>query len=248
MNALSGKVTMKKTKQLLAEVIEREEICENLLVLAVRPARPLSFEPGQYVKLFVDGVTRRYSIVSAPHEEILEFCIERVPDGEMTTRLWDLRRGDVVGVRTKVKGKLQLDLRFPSHLMIATVTGISPFVSMLRAYLHERRHGHTFFLLHGARCQDEFPYQDELTRLATLRPDLQTYVPSVSRPAEVKNVWWAGETGRVSGLVAKYVTQYGLNPRSTLLYACGHPDMVKEVKKRYQRDGFHVGTERYWKT
>lgn len=246
---------MKKTKRLLAEVVEHQEICENLLVLAVRPAQPLSFEPGQYVKLFVDGITRRYSIVSAPHEEVLEFCIERVPGGEMTGRLWDLRRGDMVGVRTKVKGKLQLDLRVPSHLMIATVTGISPFVSMLRAYLHEERQGHneerqghTFYLLHGARCHDEFPYLDELTHLAALRPNLLKYVPAISRPAEAKNAGWAGETGRVSGLIAKYVAQYGLDPRSTLLYACGHPDMVKEVKKRYGRDGFQVDTERYWKT
>ena len=239
---------MKKTKRLLAEVVERQEICENLLVLAVRPAQPLSFEPGQYIKLFVDGITRRYSIVSAPHEEVLEFCIERVPGGEMTGRLWDLRRGDVVGVRTKVKGKLQLDLRFPSHLMIATVTGISPFISMLRAYLHEERQGHMFYLLHGARCHDEFPYHDELTHLAALRSNLLKYVPAISRPAEAKNAGWAGETGRVSGLIAKYVAQYGLDPRSTLLYACGHPDMVKEVKKRYGRDGFQVDTERYWKT
>jgi len=238
---------MKKKKQMLAEVVERREICDNLLILAVRPSRPLSFAPGQYVKLFVDGIKRRYSIVSAPHEGVLEFCIERVPNGEMTARLWGLRRGDAVGVRTKVKGKLQLDLRFPSHLMIATVTGISPFVGMLRAYLHERRRGHKFYVLHGARGHDEFPYHTELTRLAALRPDLVTYVPTISRPAEARNAGWAGETGRVSGLVGKCVAQYGLDPRSTLLYACGHPGMVREVKKQYRRDGFRVDTERYWK-
>lgn len=238
---------MKKTKQLPAEVIEHREICASLLVLALRPSRPLFFEPGQYVKLFVEGTERRYSIVSAPHEEVLEFCVERVPGGEMTARLWALRRGDVVGVRAKVKGKLQLDLRFPFHFMVATVTGISPFVSMLRAYVYERRQGHKFHVLHGARCHDEFPYHGELTRLAALRPDLVTYVPAVSRPAEASNAGWIGETGRVSGLVAKYIAQYRLDPRSTLLYACGHPDMVKEVKKRCGRGGFRVDTERYWK-
>jgi NAD(P)H-flavin reductase len=245
-NAVQRKVA-KGGKRLPAEVIERREISETLLVLTVRPAQVLPFQPGQYVKLWVDGVKRRYSMVSAPHEDVLEFCIERVPGGEMTSRLWALRRGDVVAVRTKTKGKLRLDLRFPSHLMVATVTGIGPFVSMVRAYLHDGHRGHTFYVLHGASYHDEFVYQAELERLAALHPNLVTYVPVVSRPDEARNATWTGETGRVSGLVAKYIEQFALDPHSTRLYACGHPGMVKKVKERFERSGFRVQTERYWK-
>jgi ferredoxin--NADP+ reductase len=237
----------KRDKRLSAEVIKRREVSDTLLVLTLRPAQALPFEPGEYVKLSIDGVKRRYSIVSAPHEEVLEFYIERVRDGEMTSRLWTLRRGDVVTVRTKTKGKLWLDLRFPSHLMVATVTGIGPFVSMVRAYLHGGGRGHTFYILHGASYHDEFAYQAELEHLAVLHPGVVTYVPAISRPAEARNAIWTGETGRVSGLVAKYIEQFALDPRSTQLYACGHPDMVSEVKKRFGRSGFRVQTERYWK-
>src|SRR5262245_20065335 len=141
-------MSMKQKKRLSAKIIDRKEFSDNLLLLTVRPAQPLSFEPGQYVNLYVDGIKRRYSIVSAPHEEILEFCIERVPGGEMTPRLWSLQWGDEVTIRPKVKGKLTLDLRYYSHFMVATVTGIAPFVSMLRAYLHEQHQGHKFYLLH----------------------------------------------------------------------------------------------------
>ena len=34
--------------------------------------------------------------------------------------------------------------------MVATVTGVVPYVSILRQYLHEGREGHRFFLLVGA--------------------------------------------------------------------------------------------------
>jgi NAD(P)H-flavin reductase len=234
-------------KELLAEVIERRELNETLVVLTLRPTQAFPFQPGQYVKVGIDGVKRRYSIVSAPHEEILEFCIERVPGGEMTARVWTLQRGDIVAVRAKPKGKLWLDLRVPAHLMVATVTGIGPFVSMLRAYLHEGRQGHTFGILHGASYLDDFAYQAELEQLAARHPDLVRYVPVLSRPVEARNARWTGETGRVSGLVAKYMKRFAFAPRSTQLYACGHPGMVREVKEQFGHGGFRVQAERYWK-
>ncbi len=237
----------KKEKWLQAEVVDRRDFSETLLVLTVRPAQSLSFQPGQYVKVSVAGIQRRYSIVSAPHEECLEFCIERVPKGEMTPRIWNLQRGDTVKVRTKVKGKLTLDLRFPCHFMIATVTGIGPFISMVRAYQQEQRSGHRFYVLYGASYRDEFVYHTELAQLATRYPKLVTYVSALSRPAEPRNQGWTGETGRVSELVTTYLEQFALDPRSTVLYACGHPDMVKAVKKQGKRQGFRVQTERYWK-
>jgi NAD(P)H-flavin reductase len=236
-----------KKKWLSTEVIDRRELTKALLLLTVRPTQALPFQPGQYVKVGLDGVKRRYSIVSAPHEEVLEFCIERVPGGEMTARLWTLQCGDRVVVQAKPKGKLWLDLRFPAHLMVATVTGIGPFVSMVRAYLHQGLQGHSFYILHGASYHDELVYRAELERLATLHPNRVTYVPALSRPTEARNARWPGETGRVSGLLAKYIARFALVPRTTQLYACGHPGMVREVKERFGRRGFRVQTERYWK-
>ncbi len=236
-----------KKKWLSAKVINRKELTKDLLLLTVRPTQAFPFQPGQYVKVGLAGVKRRYSIVSAPHEEVLEFCIERVPGGAMTARLWTLQRGDVVAVRAKPKGKLRLDLRFPAHLMVATVTGIGPFISMVRSYLHQGGQGHSFYILHGASYHDELVYRAELERLAARHPNRVTYVPALSRPAEARSARWTGETGRVSGLLAKYLARFALVPRSTQLYACGHPGMVRAVKERFGHEGFRVQTERYWK-
>ena len=58
--------------------------------------------------------------------------------------------------------------------------------------------------------------------LAARYPDLVTYVPVLSRPAEARNAQWTGATGRVSGLLAQYINRFALAPRSTQLYTCGH--------------------------
>jgi ferredoxin-NADP reductase len=50
--------------------------------------------------------------------------------------------------------------------MVATVTGIAPFVSMLRFTLHHGDRRFRFRVLQGASYQDEFAYRAELQAAA----------------------------------------------------------------------------------
>ena len=215
----------KVSSRALAEVIECRDVSADLKVIKVRPEVSFAFQPGQNVKLEIGGVKRRYSIVSAPHERFLEFFIERVPGGKLSPRLWQLCCGDLVTIRPRAKGKFLLDPRFSNHLMLATVTGIGPFVSILRSSLYHKPGGHRFYVLHGASYQDEFAYRAEIEDMAAAYPDLVTYIPTISRPGDVRNTLWTSTTGRVNTIVERYVTQFGLNANSTLLYACGHPQV-----------------------
>ena len=131
--------------------------------------------------------------------------------------------------------------------MVATVTGVVPYISIIREYLHDGREGHHFHVLQGASYEDEFTYGEELNRLAAEHPDLITYVPTFSRPQEGRNEGWSGRTGRVNDIVECYVEKQGLEPDATLVYACGHPGMIENVKNRFLPRGFKVEEERFWK-
>jgi ferredoxin-NADP reductase len=72
--------------------------------------------------------------------------------------------------------------------MVATVTGIAPFVSMLRWSLHQGDRRFRFRVLQGASYQDEFAYRGELEAAAREQPRLLTYVPSVSRQVRRSSV------------------------------------------------------------
>jgi len=61
-----------------------------------------------------------------------ELFLELVPHGELTPKLWTLRVGDAVSLRPRPKGVFTGEEKFPVRLMVATVTGIAAFVSMLR--------------------------------------------------------------------------------------------------------------------
>lgn len=227
------------------QLTERRDVTEDLMIITLSRPSGFEFAAGQYAKLRLDGVARDYSIVSSPHEAFLEFFIELMPGGRMSQRLRQMVPGDRIGLGARPKGRFGLDGRFPNQLMVATVTGVNPFLSMLRSYLHEGRRGQRFYLLHGASYQDEFGYRDELERMAGAHPDLLSYVPTVSRPGEPRNTGWTGERGRVDTIADKYIDQLGLSPDSTVLYACGHPQMVDIVEARFASQDFEVKVERY---
>ena len=226
------------------EVLERRDLTPELLVLKV--ARPPDFDyvAGQSVKVEFGGVRRTYSLVSAPHEPHLEFFIELVPGGRMSEQLSQLKEGDRLTLG-KPRGGLRFDERYPNHLMVATVTGINPFVSILRDYVHKGTQDHHFHVMHGASYQNEHGYREELSAMASAHPDLITYTPTVSRPDEAANQGWTGQTGRVNTLVADYLSTANLTIDNTMVYACGHSGMIEAVADEVQSQDFRLKTENY---
>ncbi|MBI4340581.1 MAG: ferredoxin--NADP reductase [Chloroflexi bacterium] len=233
----------------LATIVRRVDVTPDLWKIWLRPEAPFKFKPGQYCTIGVDGLERAYSIVSSPYEPEVELFIELVPlpYGNLTPILHKLCTGDRVSMRPRAKGIFVMQDRFVNHLMMSTVTGVVPYVSILRSYLHDHRRGHRFFLLQGASYHDEFTYDKELAEMARQHPDFITYVPTVSRPREERNQEWTGEAGRVNTLLEKYVAKFGLRTQDTLVYACGHPGMIEDVKVRGAALGFEVQEERFWK-
>ena len=243
--------TLKPQKAKLAEVriLRRQDITPDLWLVWIEKPEGYSFKAGQYCTIGRDGIERAYSIVSAPHEESLELFIELVPppDGQLTPKLWELGIGDRVTIRPRAKGIFTFKPAHLNHLMLSTVTGVVPYVSIIREYLHKSGSGHRMYVLQGASYSDEFVYDEELRGYAEKHPDTVAYVPTVSRPAEERNARWEGESGRVNLIVDQYVEKFHLSPENTLVYACGHPGMIEDVKEQMVPKGFEVEEERFWK-
>ncbi len=233
-----------------ARILRREDLTSDLWRVWIEKPVGYVFKAGQYCTIGIDGLERAYSIVSAPHEKDLELFIELVPyehGGNLTPLLYELKPGDTVSIRPRAKGVFTFKPEYANHLLVATVTGVVPYISYLRDYLHSLHKGHRFYVLEGASYHDEFGYDVELRKLASEHPDVVTFVPTVSRPDERRNEGWSGETGRVNTIVEKYVEEFGLQPTDTLVYACGHPQMIEDVKARLRPKSFMFEEERFWK-
>jgi ferredoxin--NADP+ reductase len=235
-----------------ARITKRREVSDDLWVIQADPGGEYPFVPGQYATLGVltpeKHHERAYSIASAPHEKFLEFFIELVPHGEVTPKLYPFQEGDEMTLRKAAKGRFTLDTHSgrTNHLLLATVTGVAPFVSFVRSLYHQAKDSNSaspnkLFLIDAASRSRELGYREELARIAAEVPWF-TYVPTISRPWEDPS--WKGETGRVDDLVRKYADSWGLTPENTVAYLCGHPAMIENTKGILKRRGWQRGAVR----
>ena len=231
-----------------ASIAKRVDFTPEHFKLWLEPAEPFTFAPGQYCTVGVDGIERPYSIVSSPREPLIELFVELIwpPDGKLTPLLHKLRVGDQVSLRRRAKGKFVMQTGYRHHVMVATVTGVAPFVSMLRYALATPEAGAEFYVLQGASFTDEFGYDAEISALAAKHSNVR-FVPTCSRPQEARNAAWRGATGRVNTIVEKHVRDWALQPAETCIYVCGNPQMIEDVKTRYANTGFRVEAEGFWK-
>lgn len=246
---------MDQSKYVSARVVSRREVSEDLWCSRIRIDAPFPFKSGQYATLALEdeeGVHERpYSIVSSPLEDEVEFFFELVPHGEVTPRLYRLQPGDTVYVRKAAKGLFVLDRKSGhcNHLLVSTVTGVAPYISMLRSWAADPGWAPPetrLLLIHAGSRSWEFGYAEELRNLVAKLPQVKL-VLTVSRYWEDPE--WKGERGRAEDVVRKYADAEGFTPADTTGYVCGHPGMIENVKGILQRCGFDkkaIHEEIYW--
>ncbi len=264
-----------------AIVSQRIEVAPGLMVIRIVPDgwEFPEFTPGQFGVLGLPGsaprcalsdpedeapdpdkmIRRAYSIASSSVElQHLEFYITLIRSGALTPRLFALQSGDRVWLGPKITGTFTID-QAPAdkHLvLVATGTGLAPYMSMLRTVLGsdpERR----FVVVLGARHSWDLGYHSELVTMARLSPNF-TYLPVISRPQE-EPVPWLGTTGYVLDLFKTGAVEQALgfaaSPDSTGVFLCGNPAMVEGMIELLATDGFnehtrkepgHIYVERYW--
>jgi len=239
-----------------ATITFRKDHAVDLWTIRVRPEQRLAFRPGQYATLGLEEggkiVERAYSICSSPLEDEIEFFFELVPEGHLTPPLCRQQVGDTLLMRRQAKGLFTLDGKSShrQHFLVCTVTGVAPYVSMVRTLAREAKEGQTvnsrIVVLHAASRSWEFAYREELEALAR-EFDWFEYLPTISRPWE--DTAWKGEVGRIEDVLRKYLDSLGLEPSHTTVYLCGHPQMIENAKGILQRRGFSkesIREEVYW--
>src|SRR5271165_7194309 len=160
---------MNTEKHLQAKILDRREVAEDLFLLHVQAGAPFTFQAGQYATLGVEvhgrRIERAYSVCSSPYESVLEFFVERVPGGQLSPLLYAMDKSTPLLLRRFAKGRFTLDLRSgrKNHLLLATVTGVAPYVSYVRTVYQDWKRGegvmpgeHRLFCIQGASRSSEF--------------------------------------------------------------------------------------------
>jgi ferredoxin--NADP+ reductase len=212
----------------------------------------LRFSNGHFtmigLKVNDKPLLRAYSIVSANHEDHLEFLSIKVPHGPLTSRLQHIRPGDKVIVGRKPTGTLVIDYLLPGKrlYLLGTGTGLAPFMSIVRdPETYEKFE--QVVLVHGVRVVDELAYHDLLVKhlpnhefLGELVTSKLRYYPTVTRQS-YRNM------GRITELIesGKIFKDLGLpmiGPASDRVMICGSPAMLRDLKHMLEQRGFKEGS------
>jgi ferredoxin-NADP reductase len=210
------------------------------------------FVPGQWLSVKAstpqgEEITRAYSIASTPSANgHFAFCLNRVQDGFMSNYLCDLKEGEEIPFQGPF-GDFILRPPLRDTLFIATGTGIAPF----RAMLHELMESeiarstddpiarfHQFWLLFGARFEQDIYYREEFEELARAHSNFH-FLPTLSRGAPE----WSG----LRGYVQEHVREIVRDRTDMHAFICGLDKMVRVNRELLKGLGWDRKAIRYEK-
>lgn len=211
----------------------------------------LRFTSGQFamIGLVVDGkpLVRAYSMVSPAWEDHLEFLSIKVPHGPLTSRLQHILPGGHILIGQKPVGTLVPENLLPGRnlWMLATGTGLAPFMSLLRdPEVYDRYE--RVIIAHTVREMAELAYRDCLTRelrdhelLGEMVREKMIYLPAVTREAfpiqgRITTRLEAGTAEHDAGVAP-------LDPAHDRVMICGSEAMNADCKALLESRGFVEG-------
>lgn len=228
-------------------------VTPDIMMLSVETDMPHpGFEAGQYVLLGLPGsaprspsslpelhapapaelIQRPYAIASNAREgPRLEFYISHVKSGQLSPRLFALSPGGRLHVGREIHGSFRLNETPDGSdiVMVATGTGIAPYVSFLRTHIAERPES-KMVVIAGAAHEEDLGYSGELRILEKTYPNF-FYVPTLTDGDD----GWAGRRGSIERLLEDEFLQNEYNitpdPEWTHFFVAGKPEMVRNVSR-----------------
>ena len=239
-------------------VVRHKQVwADGLFTLGIEAPEVGDFAPGQFLQLGFDqddGHLHRPYSVASPHGEILEFFIVLVEDGKLTPHLWNMDEGAELDVSARAAGSFTLKHCPDASTLwlIATGTGLAPYIAMLRTQEPWDRY-QKICLIHGVRHGSDLAYQEELAKHSQQFGDRFSYVPVVSRESV---------DGAIQGRITHCLTNGSLEEaarkeftKDSCIMMCGNPDMLNETEsllgergivKHKRKEPGQIVIERYW--
>jgi len=275
------------------ELSSKELLSSHLGIFKFKPNEKIQFLPGQYVTLGIrrkglegpcvkinegtGSVFRPYSIVSAPFEDEIELLIVWVQKsgrrddewGVLTTELFEPQAGLEYLLRLKPKGKFLLPDDRRDVVMIATGTGLAPFISILRNQ-NRQNDSRKYFIIHGVSKHSDLSYREELRNFDNVNVNYQRTVSREKcedcHKSYVDEYFLNrnGETGRltaeeIEGAISgnnihcteiETVLGKEFSPENTVIMMCGNPAMLQNITRLAEAKSFQkkrdIITEGYW--
>ncbi len=218
-----------------------------------------AFKPGQFTSLALningEQVARPYSFFSSPKVNPKEFFFYAASDGVLSNQLIELQVGDKILAKQQPNGFFILDEIPPARdlWMLATGTGIAPFMSILGDEEVWTKYTKVV-LVQAVRTHSDLLYQPQIESIKSCHSQQFIHQGFVSRETVTGTL-----PGRIpAALIDNSLEQavgLSMSVENSQIMLCGNPGMIKESLEILKARGFtknrrrspgQLTSEAYW--
>ncbi len=222
---------------MILPITEVEHYTDTLFRIRTERPRSFRFTAGEFTMIGLPdtNITRAYSFTSGPGDDYLEFYSIKVDDGPLTSALQHIKVGDSLEVSERTTGTLTLaNIELGGDLwLLATGTGIAPFVSILR----DPSTYDCFENIHVAwsvRTRDELnSYKDFISEMPV------NFMPIVTQDKS-----WTGFNKRITTKISAGLLLPELDPSKNKVMICGSMDFNRDIKSMISDWNWTEGNKR----
>ena len=215
------------------EVTEVHHYTDKLFRLRTTKPEGYTFKAGEFAMISLgDTCKRAYSFTSSPTDNFLEFYSIKVPNGVLTSRLKWQHPSDHIYVGKKSTGTLLLENLLPGRRLwlLATGTGIAPFMSLVRQ-------GDIFNVFAEVNVVWSVRNQRELE---SYRATLTGYNLNLF-PTVTQDELFIGYQDRITKLIEDKIVLSEMDPDHDRVMLCGSMEFNEDVKNILDANGFAEG-------
>lgn len=240
------------------KVIDKKLWSDDLISLKIQTS-PLDFKPGQFVIIGLQHgdtiIHRPYSLVNTPSDSHLEIHFNTVSDGELSPLLTRIEVGDAILISNRPSGLLTLEEtpQMPELWLLATGTGVGPFLALLRT----KETWHRFekiILAYSSKYLVDMAYKAEFEALQLAHADKFTFIPFITRE-KVSGTIHSRITNFIESGELEQLSRTALSAEKSHVMLCGNSNMLDEatqllenkgLRRHSRREAGNIAIEKYY--
>lgn len=219
-------------KRVPSKISKIEYVTSDVLKLSLRfpPNTKLDFLAGQYIDITKDKITRSYSIGNQPNQEKIILYIKKYKNGKMSDYLFNRAQiDDVLHVRLPLGTFfIRENERKKNLILMATGTGIAPFISILDDY---KSNYEKIYLFWGNRTVNDF-------------------FVDINKKYDHLDINYSMVTSReyhdgFKGYIQKKLFETNIDIDESSIYACGSIEMINQLKELLKNNSINSNYKFY---
>lgn len=219
--------TLPEIKTIPAKIQDLNFLSKEVAHLKLRtpPNNRLTFIPGQYVDLSINGIKRSYSISSIPADDTIDFFIKKYTNGKFSNYLFnEAKENDLLRIEGPKGSYIMPNSTEWNIVFLSTGTGIAPNLSIVKHLITEKIFlPEQLIMIHGERYACDHVYKIE----------------SISKDIKMIKVnSREKKDGFAFGYVQEALIAEGFDLKTINVFACGNPQMINETKELLLAKGF----------